>query len=75
MPSRSEIDVTPSSSAVSCRSPTAFASANGVGANADEPELLELGRGLIDRLLRHPPETSSGGTSKNEVSAVDVYSG
>ena len=67
--------LSPSSSAVVVSVPTAFALANGVGGYATRPSLVELRLRLVVRLLARPHGTSSGGLSKNEVRAVEVYSG
>ena len=66
--------LTPSSSAVSVNSPTAFALENGVGGYATSPRLSKSSC-VSSYACCGSPGTSSGANSKNEVSAVDVYSG
>ncbi len=73
-PSRSEIVLTPRSSAVDVSSPTAFALENGVGGYAVRP-LSSNSVCESSNACCAFAGTSSGGVLKNEVSAVDVYSG
>ena len=64
----------PSSSAWSASRPTALALENSVGANATRP--FSSNSGCAWSIASCPSDgTSSGAVLKNEVSAVEVYSG
>ena len=64
----------PSPSAVSVRSPTAFALENGRRRERDQAEPLEVVPALLEGLFGIGRDVLGRG-SKNEVSAVEVYSG
>ena len=74
LPSRSEIFFRPSFSAVSCVTATSLDEVNGVGGNAVMPSSANL-----DFASSYAAAGSLGrsfvGTSKNDSSAVPVYSG